>query len=157
MEIRKIMEKIRKEYDKDPRNWSFWLSKDKNGEFYDMFVVHRDECYVIKLDSIFGSNPIGIGKKVKVDGVLFEKFPESGFRKLSKGEIKDFLRNPNKIMKKEPVPLSVEAVSGDEIGIIGPQFMSEKPILISKEQEKLDKKLSGELRKIIKRDNPMFQ
>jgi len=157
MEIGKIIEKIQKEYDKDPRNWSFWLSKDRNGEFYDMFVIHRDECYVIKLDTIFSSNPIGIGKKVKVDGNLFEKFPESGFRKLSRSEIKELLRNPRKIWRKEPIPLSFEKVCDDEVAVIGPQFMSEKPILISKEQEKLDRKLSGELRKIMKRDNPMFQ
>lgn len=155
MEISKIKEEIWKKYNEDPRNWSFWISRDKNGEFYDLFIIHKDECYLIKLDTIYKPNPLGLGKKMKVDGDFTSKLPESGFRKMNKSELEELFDKPQKLFEKEPT--TFDNLKEDEVGFMGPQFMSQEPIHISDEQKKLDEKLSGELRKLMKREYSMYQ
>lgn len=155
MELSKIREEIWKKYNEDPRNWSFWISRDKKGEFYDLFIIHSNECYLIKLDTIYKPNPLGLGKKMKVDSDFTSKLPESGFRKMDKSELEELFNKPKKLFEREPT--SFENLKENEVGFMGPQFMSQEPIQISEEQKKLDEKLSGELRKLMRREYSMYQ
>lgn len=155
MEISKVKEEIWKKYNDDPRNWSFWISRDKNGEFYDLFIIHKDECYFIKMDTIYKPNPLGLGKKMKVDTDFSSKLPESGFRKMDRSELEELFNKPKKLFKREPT--SFDDLKENEVGFMGPQYMSQEPPQISEGQKKLDEKLSEELRKLMRRESYMYQ
>lgn len=78
----KLLEESFKEYKKDPRNWSFWVSPGADPP--EIYLIHGEAVYFLKVDSLFIPNPIGVGAKFDVEeGQLPENLPEYGFRQLS--------------------------------------------------------------------------
>ncbi|KXA93199.1 hypothetical protein AKJ65_06510, partial [candidate division MSBL1 archaeon SCGC-AAA259E19] len=66
--VEEIMKDFYEEYQKDPKGWSFWISPPPSSDdFYEAYIVHQDEAYFLKLDSIFTPNPVGIGSKLGIE------------------------------------------------------------------------------------------
>lgn len=107
------------------------------------------------MDTIYKPNPLGLGKKMKADTDFTSKLPESGFRKMDNSELEELFKKPEKLFEREPT--SFDDLKENEVGFMGPQFMVQEPPQISEGQKKLDEKLSGELRKLMRRENFMYQ
>ncbi len=176
-----VMEEFHKEYQEDPSNWSFWMSPPPNSkDFYEAYIIHGDEAFFLKLDSIYSPNPVGVGTKLKIEEDQLKKnLPEFGFRKFEKEEVEKFLENlPNpkdyeskedfkkdlkksqkniteNALEKDPVPFEPLKNKG-EIAAIGP-YSPESPLdYVSEKQKELREELSKKLNKIINRDYPGY-
>lgn len=177
--IDEIMEQFYEEYQEDPEGWSFWISPPpSSGDFYEAYIVHGDEAFFLKVESIFTPNPVGVGTKVKIEeGQLEKDLPDFGYRRFTQEETRRFLENlpkpeeyeslaefqrdlkesQNEIareaMDKEPVPFGA-AEEGEELAALGP-YSSKSPLsYVSEGQEELRQKLSKELERLIHRDYP---
>ncbi len=176
------MEDFYEEYQENPKNWSFWLSPPPSSDdFYEAYLIHKNEAFFLKMDSIYSPNPVGVGTRFKVeDDQLKEDLPDFGFRKFEKEEIEKFLNNLPKpdefdsreefmeelgklnkdftenAMKKDPAPFEPLEEPG-EVAAIGP-YSAENPLsYVSEKQKKLRRELSRKLDKIINRDYPGYR
>lgn len=176
-----IMKDFYEEYQEDPKNWSFWISPPPNSnDFYEAYILHNDEAFFLKLDSIYTPNPVGVGTKLKIEeDQLKENLPDFGFRRFEKSEVEEFLENiphpedyeseeefkeelketeddiKQTAMKKEPGPIKPLKEPG-EVAAIGP-YSAENPLdYISEKQKEMRNELSKKLNKIINRDYPGY-
>ncbi len=179
--IEKIMEDFHEEYQEDPEGWSFWMSPpSESGDFYEAYIVHGDEAYFLKLDSVFTPNPLGVGTKLSIEeDQLVEDLPDFGYRKFDKEETRKFLENlpspeeheteeefrkelkksrekfAEKAINKKPVPFEPPGEKGG-LAAIGP-YSSENPLgYISEKQKKIKRELNRKLERKINRDHPGY-
>lgn len=177
--IEEIMKKFYEEYQDHPEGWSFWVSPPPSSDdFYEAYMIHGDEAFFLKLDSIYTPKPAGVGTKVMIErDQLVEDLPDFGFRKFSKEEARDFLERLPKpedyeskekfwkdlknsreeiveeALDKKPVPFKNLEEPG-EMAALGP-YSSRSPLsYVSEKQEELREKLSRELERIVSRDYP---
>ncbi|KXA98670.1 hypothetical protein AKJ41_06415, partial [candidate division MSBL1 archaeon SCGC-AAA259O05] len=84
---KKILEESYREYRENPRGWSFWVSPEADPP--EVYLIHGDTAYFLKVDSLFTPNPIGVGAKFDVEeSQLPENLPEYGFRQISRKELR---------------------------------------------------------------------
>ncbi len=179
--VEDIMEDFYQDYQDDPTGWSFWVSPPPEKEdFYEAYILHEDEGYFLKLDSIYSPKPVGVGAKLGIErDQLVEDLPEFGFRKFSREEVKSFLENMpkpdefesedefkeavkethqnvvEKALEKEPRPFESLEEQG-ELAALGP-YSSQNPLgYISEKQEELRKDLSKKLERMINRNYPGY-
>lgn len=180
MERRKadeLMREASEEYQEDPRGWSYWMSRDPDNP--EIYMIHNNEAYFMKVDSIYTPNPVGIGAKFKVkEDQLAESLAEFGFRHFSREEIKRFFEqvpNPEEsskrefrkklrekgkqfkkeVMERKPEPFRPPEEPG-EVAAVGP-FASGDPLeYISDKQKKLKEDLDKELRRLHQREYPGY-
>lgn len=179
--VEDIMEDFYQDYQDDPTGWSFWISPPPEREdFYEAYILHKDQGYFLKLDSIYSPNPVGVGAKLGIErDQLTEDLPEFGFRKFNREEVERFLKNMPKpeeyesgdkfkkairethqnvveeAMKKEPGPFEPLDEPG-ELAALGP-YSSQNPLgYISEKQEEIRRELSKKLDRMIKRDYPGY-
>lgn len=176
-----IMEDFYKEYQEDPAGWSFWISPPPSSDdFYEAYIVHGNEAFFLKIDSIYSANPIGVGTKLSIEkDQIIQDLPEFGYRKFSREELEHFFKSlpkptdyeteqkfvkdlqksqkkfVEKTLEKNPSKFGPLEEKG-EIAAIGP-YSSRNPLeYISKKQEELKKELSKKLDKIIRKDYPGY-
>lgn len=148
-------------YDEDPRGWRVLVGKDKYG-FFDVLFSHGPELWQIKEHEVNPYKFVGYGAKLRgVGRTLAGISPYSfGLRPISEANTKELagaLDDPrtiveimSKIMSSKPVP-SREALDGSVV-LQGPVVQSFRPIeLVSERQRELDRKLRGELEKLVQR------
>lgn len=101
-----LMEEARREYQEDPKGWSFWVSPSSEpSDPHEVYMIHRDEAYFFKIDSIYTPKPVRVGTKMEIKEDQFVKgLPDFGFRKFSKQETKKLLRSLRSIGKDLPSP-----------------------------------------------------
>lgn len=165
--IEDIMESFLEDYKENPEGWSFWTEKSEN--FYNIYLIHDDKGYFVKLDSIYNNNPLGIGTRIDVEkDQLEEKLPDFGFRPLKKREIESFFKSVSRPKDKEKVKRAVdekmrekpslpEEIEEKDYVLLGP-FNQGKPFQYSLEkQEEIDKKLEKRLKKRFRNKYPMYR
>ncbi len=179
--LENIMEDFYEEYQENPTGWSFWVSSPpESDDFYEAYILHRDEAFFLKLDSIFTPNPVGVGAKLKIEeDQLEDDLPEFGYRKFGKEEAREFLENlptpeeyesgkqfkkdlkksqkeiVQKATDKEPIPFEPVRES-DGLAALGP-YSSKNPLgYISKRQKEMKKELSKKLERMVNRDYPGY-
>lgn len=176
-----IMEDFYERYQKTPEGWSFWMSPPTDpSDFYEAYLVHGDEAFFLKLDSIHTPKPIGIGAKFKIkEDQLVKDLPDFGFRKFSQRETENFFKNlpkpeeyeskekfqedlkksqkdiVDKAMRRSPTPFQPLEEPG-QLAAIGP-YSTKNPLgYLSEKQKKLERELSRELERIIDRSYPGY-
>lgn len=179
--VQEIMEEFYEEYQETPEGWNFWISPPPNREeFYEIYILRGTEAFFLKMDSIFSPNPVGVGTKLRIkEDQLAEDLPEFGYRKFSRKETEEFLKNMpqpddyeskemfqedlknmhdeivGKAMQKKPVPFD-EDTTKPGLAAVGPYSSSSPLDYVSDEQRRMRKKLSKELEKLIDRDYPGY-
>ncbi|MFP4000881.1 MAG: hypothetical protein ACOCTN_07155 [Candidatus Natronoplasma sp.] len=164
--IDEIMADFLEDYKENPEGWSFWT--DKSDDFYNIYVIHDDKGYFIKVDSIYTQNTLGMGTEISVEKDQLErKLPDFGFRRFKKDELKKFfdsLSNSDDEEKKKLVqkkmrkkPTLPEKSSGNEYLMLGPFNRGEPFRYPLEEQEKVDKKLRKKLKKKFRKKYPMYR
>ncbi len=162
-----IMKNFYDEYRENPQGWSFWT--DKSGEFYDIYVLHENKSFFIKIDSIYSKNAIGIGTEISVKKDQLEKnLPDFGFRPFKKNELDNFFRKLSSLdteeqkkdlmekqMRKKPT--LPENAGKKEYMMLGP-FYHGKPFRYQHdEHEKVDKELKKKLKQKFRKKYPMYR
>lgn len=177
-----IMEDFYQEYQEDPTGWSFWMSPPPGSDdFYEAYIIHGEEAFFLKFDSVYSPNPVGVGARLDIErDQLVEDLPEFGYRKFSRGETEKFLKNlpvpeeydsreefqeavkstrdemVEKALDKDPRPFEPLDEPG-EIAAIGP-YSSKSPLdYISDRQKELRKELAKKLNRIIDREYPGYR
>ncbi|KXA96454.1 hypothetical protein AKJ38_03255 [candidate division MSBL1 archaeon SCGC-AAA259I14] len=179
--VDELMKDFYQEYQEDPSGWSFWMSPPpESDKFYEAYIIHGDEAFFLKLDSIFSPNPVGIGTKLEIErDQLVKDLPDFGYRKFSRKEVEKFLKNipkpedykskskffqalkssQNKMIEKalDKNPTRFEPIEEPgELAAIGP-YSSESPLdYVSEKQKQLRKDLSKKLNEIINREYPGY-
>ncbi len=165
--IEEVMESFLEDYKENPEGWSFWTEKSEN--FYNIYLIHDDKGYFVKLDSIYNNNPLGIGTEIDVEkDQLEEKLPDFGFRPFKKSEIESFFNSVSDSKDREKVKKAVEqkmrqkptlpgGIKENEYVMLGP-FNQGKPFQYSlEEQEEVDRKLEKNLKKRFRSKYPMYR
>lgn len=176
-----IMEEFYEEYQDDPEGWSFWLSRSSGrDDFYEVYIIHGDEAFFLKIDSVFTPNPVGIGACLGIEeDQLVKNLPDFGFRRFSREETESLLSNipnPESYDSKEEFredlnsfrehivgeamnrkPVSIESSEGQGgLVTIGPYSMKSPLSYVSEKQEELKEELSRELERLINRNYPGY-
>ncbi|KXA96284.1 hypothetical protein AKJ39_04830 [candidate division MSBL1 archaeon SCGC-AAA259J03] len=177
-EAEELMVEARREYQKDPRNWSFWISTEPDSP--ELYLIHGGEAYFLKIDSVYTPKPTGLGAKFQVEeDQLPENLPEYGFRRLNRDELeKIFERLPGskevesveeyreavqeaqKLLKKEtlekePVPFEPPQ-DPTEIGAVGPHKAGSPLEYLSDKQKEVKEEMAEELEKLKRRRHPEY-
>ncbi|MEM2082143.1 MAG: hypothetical protein QXU06_00430 [Candidatus Bathyarchaeia archaeon] len=161
----KDAEEIRREisakYDKDPKRWQVFVSRDPKG-FYGFIVVKGDEMWLTKEEVISPYKTVGLGVKDKMESPSplseISPFP-FGFRPLSQDRMEEIMELVDKggpidglmakIMRSEPKP--IRAIK-TPIVLQGPVIHLPKPgEILSERQRRLDAKLREGLEKLLYR------
>lgn len=175
-EASEIMMQVKEEYQEDPRGWSFWISHES--EPPEIYIIHREDAFFLKINSIYTPKPIGIGAKFKLErDQLPENLPEFGFRPLQREEIEKIFDNLpyieeikteqelrgalreaqrrifEEIQKKKPIPFSYNK---DEAVTIGPYSIGGPLKYVSDKQRELKEKLEKELEKLERQRYPGY-
>lgn len=153
---KKVREEIIRRYNKEPEGWGVFVGRDKEN-FISSIFRHKSKTWAIKE---FAINPYrfigcGIGTRVKNE-FKSENYP-FGLRPLTMHQEEE-LRNGNfsiimEILNRNPVP---ENECNGSLVLEGPVMTSDKPIVISSEQKKLDSMLRRSLNSLIRRSYPEF-
>jgi hypothetical protein len=151
-----ILKKLALSYNKDPKNWGYTIGRGHDDRSYDILVSHKDETWQIKLDTLFGSNPIGFGSKIEKVEKSIPKSPFTfGFRPLGLDVIEDFLDHESQsafeeIMKIEPTStnnIDTPFMVQGPIHYSGPPPLLKPINYLSKAHESLDFRLKKEIDK----------
>ncbi|MEF8832808.1 MAG: hypothetical protein V5A66_04730 [Candidatus Thermoplasmatota archaeon] len=165
--IEDIMENFMEDYKENPEGWGFWTNR--SDDFYNIYIIHDDKGYFLKVDSIYNNNPLGLGTEISVErDQLEKKLPDFGFRRFEEDELKNFFeslsRSEDQEKKKKLVqrqmrkkPTLPQNVDEKEYVMMGP-FNQGKPFQYPlEEQEKIDKKLRKKLKKKFRKKYPMYR
>ncbi len=148
-------------YNKNPRGWRVLSGRARDG-YYNLYIMNFNtgDAYVLKFDSPFKLQPIGVGFKTRIDDLNIQdiKIYEYGFRPLSNSlfrKVMEVIRLRNrpiligdevrKILSIEPKPIS-EVIG--KLAIEGPLMVIRNPNVISLKQIELEYKLRSELEKL---------
>jgi hypothetical protein len=164
-----ILYEVFKKYNKKPNNWKVLISRNASG-FWDVVFSNNEEAWIIKLDTIFKANPIGIGVKldeeIKKDEI--DDFPY-GFRPIPKPLIRNLTKEIqeknlsleeaskkiiNELKAIPPKPITIAQQS--PITAVGPHHILQK-LPLSQKQKSLDKILNEQLRKTLRVKYPWYE
>ncbi len=169
-DMKKIMNQFLKDYQENPEGWSYWT--DKDGEFYDIYILREDKGYFLKMDSIYTQNPIGKGTKIKIDGGMEGKLPDFGFRRFSEDELENFFyalkenkesdktkKKMNKMMQRKmsEKPSSLPSDKEEGAYLMGPFNQGYPFDRDNRDIEDANKKLKKKLRKQFRKEYPMYR
>lgn len=151
----KIREDVVRRYNKDPEGWGVFMGRDKENYISSIFV-HKSDMWTIKEFAVNPYKFIGCGIRTRCGALKPENY-SFGLRPLTMHEVEEF-RNGNSsvmgdILNKNPVP---DNECDDSLVLEGPIITSEKPLIISSKQEKLDSMLRKSLNSIMRRKYPGF-
>lgn len=153
-----ILKKLALSYNKDPKNWGYTIGRGHDDRSYDIVVSHKDEAWQIKLDTLFGSNPVGLGSKIDlVEKSIPDRPFTFGFRPLGLDVIEGFLDQEPKSAFEEIMKIKPRATDNIHTPFMvqGPIHYSGPPPLLrpinylSKAHEGLDFRLKKEIDKLL--------
>jgi hypothetical protein len=149
-------------YAKNPKGWNFTIGPAKKDNFFDALVSSPEENWQLKIDSIFKPNPAVLGAQTEPLArkllALPESFPSYGYRKLDPEIVLKILReqegNPEESLgslDKLLASLEPTAPAPGASYAQGPfVFTNQKFLGLSESQQKLDERLSSELRGLLR-------
>jgi hypothetical protein len=150
-------------YSKDPRGWSFTISPSATHGFFDARVGGADEAWHLKLDTIFKPSPFVLGAMTDQGPSKHLLAPMSfGFRRVNPREAPSLLdASPEGMSRLLAFLGAVSPVAPTEPGnyIQGPfVFNSRGPpgASLTREQQRIDGKLSDEMLKLVRRRYPSY-
>ena len=150
-------------YSKNPRGWSFTISPSPSNGFFDARVGGPDESWHLKLDTIYKPSPFVLGAKTDQDLSKNSPAPLSfGFRRVDPQDAPSLLDNSQGGMSKLLAFLSTVspvAPTGPGSYIQGPYVFTSRGNSagsVTREQESLDRTLSDEMRKLVRRRYPSY-
>lgn len=162
--IREITEEIIGKYNNNPNNW--YILKGKS-DFPEILVCHEGVMWLLKRDTLFSPNYVGVGARMDVEKEIIEKEIKReisfGLRPVSEESIKDliFSNKPKRIVSEmiNNYPMSYKEAGCTKgpfiegpVGQLG-MYPDLKPVpVISSEQIVLDRKLSDILNKLVGND-----
>jgi hypothetical protein len=150
-------------YSSDPRGWSFTISPSPSNGFFDARVGGPDESWHLKLDTIFKPSPFVLGARTDQDASKHPPAPLSfGFRRVNPGETPFLLDDSQEGMKRLLSFLSTVnpvAPTGPGNYIQGPFVFSSRGQpreSMTREQQRIDSRLSDEMLKLVRRRYPNY-
>jgi hypothetical protein len=145
-------------YSKDPRGWSFTISPSPSHGFFDARVRGHDEAWHLKLDTIYKASPFVLGAKTDQDLSDGSPAPLSyGFRRVDPREAPAILDDTQEGMNRLFAYLSsLSPVAPTDPGnyFQGPFVFSSRGrpgASMTREQRRIDSKLSDEMLKLVRR------
>lgn len=154
-EDEEILDDIIKEYNKDPEDWK--VSASRKGSRLDFYMSREGKFWHLKSEIINPYKKIGVGGKIKVKEGLNHDFCY-GWRPLTKKQMRGIIRELRVEGKvsystmEELLQISPKSFFDiDEDYVFqGPIAFYDKPLQnLSKNQKKLDQKLTKELNKLV--------
>jgi hypothetical protein len=150
-------------YSKKPRGWSFTVSQSPNNGFFDALVAGPDDSWQLKLDTIFKPSPFVLGSKTDQTKSTSSGGPISfGFRRIDPQAVPALLEGSAERMNKLLAFLqSTSPVAPTSSGnyLQGP-FVFTTPGQVegslSVEQQSVDRRLSAEMLKLVRRRYPNY-
>jgi len=150
-------------YSKNPRGWSFTVSQSPNNGFFDALVAGPEDSWQLKLDTVFKPSPFVLGSRTDQGEVSGRRAPISfGFRRIDPAEAPALLDGSSQGMNKLLGFLqSVNPVAPTGRGnyIQGP-FVFAGPGEVGRsltgEQQNVDRRLSEEMLKLVRRRYPNY-
>jgi hypothetical protein len=150
-------------YSKNPRGWSFTVSPSPSNGFFDALVGCPDESWHLKLDTIFKPSPFVLGAKTDQDLSERALAPLSfGFRKVNPQDAPALLDDSQEGMSRLLAFLgSVNPVAPTALGsyIQGPYVFTSRggaAGAMTREQQRVDSRLSDEMLKLVRRRYPSY-
>jgi hypothetical protein len=151
-------------YSRNPNGWVFTISKSMSNGFYDAFVGAPDDSWQLKLDTIFKPSPFVLGAKVELDQSKLKPLsPLSfGFRKVRESDAAALLDDSPEGMNRLLALLSsVKPIVPRTAGsyVQGPFVFANSRATgaaMTGDQEKVDRKLSQELLKLVRQRYPSY-
>lgn len=165
--------KLLKRYDRNPKGWSFLLSKGSN--FWDILFLGPEESWQIKVDTIFKPKPLGVGVKLEerlsppLPKAALKNFPY-GFRPLPPAALESLAKKVeagelrpedaaeellDRLQRTKPVPRA--KIPPRALTAIGPHFLLPRTPHLSDKQKELDMRLEAELKKLLRRKYPFYE
>lgn len=149
-------------YSGNPRGWSFTVSPSHSG-FFDAIVAGPGESWHLKLDTIFKPSPLVLGAKTDLD--VSRETPSAlsfGFRTVDQQEAPYLLDDSPEGMNR----LLAFLASVNPVAPIRPGSYIQGPYLYSsvgrragsmtREQQRVDGRLSDEMLKLLRRRYPSY-
>jgi len=163
LEGESLYDTLLQRYSKNPRGWSFTVSKSPNSGFFDALVAGPEDAWQLKLDTVFKPSPFVLGSKTDQGQVNGMPAPISfGFRRIDPREAPALLDGSSQGMNKLLAFLqSVNPVAPSGRGnyIQGP-FVFASPGHVGRsltgEQQTVDRRLSEEMLKLVRRRYPSY-
>jgi hypothetical protein len=150
-------------YSKNPRGWSFTVSRSRSNGFFDALVGGPDDSWQLKLDTIFKPSPFVLGAKTDHDPSKGSPTPVSfGFRRIEPREAPALLDDSSEGMNKLLAFLS----SVNPVAPTGPGNYIQGPFVftnhgkggasMTREEQRVDSRLSDEMLKLVRRRYPSY-
>jgi hypothetical protein len=150
-------------YSREPRGWSFTISPSPSNGFFDARVGGPDESWHLKLDTIFKPSPFVLGAKTEQDQ---SKTPPAtlsyGFRRVDPQQAPALLDDSQEGMNRLLAFLgSLEPVAPTGPGryVQGPFVFNSRgrpTASMTREQQRIDSRLSDEMLKLVRRRYPSY-
>jgi hypothetical protein len=164
LEGKELYEALLKRYSRNPRGWSFTISPSARNGFFDAMVGGTDESWHLKLDTIFKPSPFVLGAKTDEKPSGEASSPLSfGFRHLDPTDAPLLLDDSPEGFRRLLAYLSmVSPVAPESPGsyLQGPYLFSQKAATagssMTREQQRLDSRLSEEMTKLLRRRYPGY-
>jgi hypothetical protein len=151
------------QYSKNPHGWSFTVSPSPSGSFFDARLGGPDDSWHLKLDTIFKPSPFVLGAKTDRDLSRSPPGPLSfGFRRVDTHGAPSLLDDsPEGIKRLLAFLSSLSPVAPTVPGnyIQGPFLFSSRgppSASVTKEQERIDSRLSDEMLKLVRKRYPSY-
>jgi hypothetical protein len=161
MDAEEIRKEISARYEKDPKRWHVFISRDPKG-FYGFIVVKGDEIWLTKEEVISPYKTVGLGVKDRIEDpsplAEISPFP-FGLRPLSEDRMEEIMELVDKggsigelmakLMRSEPRP--IRAIKTPMV-LQGPVVHLPKGSeILSERQRRLDAKLREGLERLLYR------
>lgn len=155
--LKKIREEVVVGYNRDPEGWRVFVGKDRENYISSIFI-HKSKMWIIKEFAINPYRFIGCGVGTRFRNEFKQEDYQFGLRPLTTQQ-EDELECGNPSIMKDILsknPVSEDECNGSSLVLEGPIVTSDKPIVISNEQEKLDLMLRKSLNSMIRKKYPEF-
>lgn len=154
---------IARRYVANPKGWSFTISQSPTNGFYDAFVGGPDESWQLKLDTIFKPSPFVLGARTDQGASRPSPGPLSyGFRRVDLPGAPSLLDDSPEGMKR----LVTFLKTVNPVAPTGPGNYVQGPFVfngggrpgatMTREQQRIDSRLSDEMLKLVRRRYPSY-
>jgi hypothetical protein len=149
-------------YSKNPRGWSFTISPSPGSGFFDARLRGPDESWHLKLDTIYKPSPFVLGARTERDLSSPPSPLSFGFRRVNPQEAPALLDDSKEGMDRLFAFLSAVspvAPTGSGSYIQGPYvFTSDGRAAgsMTRQQQRVDSRLSEEMRRLVSRRYPSY-
>jgi len=155
---------IIKRYNTDPRSWHVLVGRDVTG-YYDTYVIHGEDIWILKEENINPYKRIGLGVKTQLQDIsVLKRLPDYtfGFRPVSEKIFLEALTGEPSSFKIENListllktePKALQNISSP-LALQGPILYSQKSIeMLSPKNKDADSELREALESLLNRKYP---